>query len=374
MASEQTENGVQELNWNVKVLDASKDGEVVKFTLQTKTEDDPKDKGVVVLRDYDDFEWLYHCLITQNKVDAVVVPPLPQRPVVTANASEAKSKKQLGKDAKNMVADEFTKECRSLEKFLQLILVHPAFKKDGILEKFLIEQEAPARTKVKKGLFGSLGKTVDEMRFQGYKDRDEDFQKHRDFVDKELAAIKEANMNFAKMSNTQLRVALSLGELSSALSTASAINEDSTNRLKPAFNVFSSAVTTEKDSYDVMSKNDDNTLGFTLDLYSRYMESAKEMLFRRTCKLVEFENAVKALEKAKPQKKEQCETAKNEAETAYNEITELAAIEMKRFNRQRVLALQSSLTNFAESRIKNGRDTYAILAKLLNDVKKLGDS
>jgi len=29
------------------------------------------------------------------------------------------------------------------------------------------------------------------------------------------------------------------------------------------------------------------------------------MLFRRTCKLVEFENAEKALEKAKPQKKEQ---------------------------------------------------------------------
>ena len=34
------------------------------------------EKGVVVLREYDDFEWLYHCLTTQNKVDAVVVSTL----------------------------------------------------------------------------------------------------------------------------------------------------------------------------------------------------------------------------------------------------------------------------------------------------------
>lgn len=47
---------------------------------------------------------------------------------------------------------------------------------------------------------------------------------------------------------------------------------------------------------------------------------------------------------------------------------------MSRFSRQRVLSLQSSLTQYAESRIKNGRDTYAILAKLLNDVKKASDS
>lgn len=30
-----------------------------------------------------------------------------------------------------------------------------------------------------------------------------------------------------------------------------------------------------QESLDVMSTNDDNTLGFTLELYSRYMEAAK---------------------------------------------------------------------------------------------------
>ena len=43
---------------------------------------------------------------------------------------------------------------------------------------------------------------------------------------------------------------------------------------------------------------------------------------------------------------------------------------MIRYSWQRVLSLQASLIQYAESRLKNGRDTYAILAKLLNDMKK----
>ena len=31
------------------------------------------EKGVIVLRQYEDLEWLYHCLIAHNNVDGVVV-------------------------------------------------------------------------------------------------------------------------------------------------------------------------------------------------------------------------------------------------------------------------------------------------------------
>jgi len=119
-----------------------------------------------------------------------------------------------------------------------------------------------------------------------------------------------------------------------------------------------------------MCTNDENTLGFTLELYCRYMEAAREMLFRRTCKLVEFENATKALEKAKPKNQEALQKAKEDAEEAFNTISEDSKKELIRFNQQRVLSLQSSLVQYAESRLKNGRDTYAILAKLVNNLKK----
>ena len=46
-----------------------------------------------------------------------------------------------GNKTKSMLGDEFTKECRSLEKYIQLLLVHPVFCKDENLKKFLIEEE-----------------------------------------------------------------------------------------------------------------------------------------------------------------------------------------------------------------------------------------
>ena len=51
----------------------------------------------------------------------------------------------------------------------------------------------------------------------------------------------------------------------------------------------------------------DEKIGFTTSNLPWYLFSLtffQEMLFRRTCKLVEFENATKALEKAKPKNQE----------------------------------------------------------------------
>jgi len=39
-----------------------------------------------------------------------------------------------------MVADEFSRECRNMEKFLQLVVSHPAFSKDEDLQKFLKDE------------------------------------------------------------------------------------------------------------------------------------------------------------------------------------------------------------------------------------------
>lgn len=32
-----------------------------------------EEKGVIVLRQYEDLEWLYHCLMAHNNIDGVVV-------------------------------------------------------------------------------------------------------------------------------------------------------------------------------------------------------------------------------------------------------------------------------------------------------------
>ncbi|XP_015778665.1 PREDICTED: uncharacterized protein LOC107356577 [Acropora digitifera] len=74
-----------------------------------------------------------------------------------------------GKDAKHMVPDEFSKDCRNFEKFLQLVIQHPAFSNDESLEKFLQEESPPVRTKVKKGVMESLSRSVSDFRHHNHK-------------------------------------------------------------------------------------------------------------------------------------------------------------------------------------------------------------
>ncbi|XP_015778666.1 PREDICTED: sorting nexin-32-like [Acropora digitifera] len=167
------------------------------------------------------------------------------------------------------------------------------------------------------------------------------------------------------MVHSQQRVALAVNDLSGAVMATSVLDDDSTKELKGNFGTFASCLNGSKESIDVMCTNDENTLGFTLELYCRYMEAAREMLFRRTCKLVEFENATKALEKAKPKNQEAVKQLE-----FFNLFLFCFSVQLIRFNQQRVLSLQSSLVQYAESRLKNGRDTYAILAKLVNNLKK----
>ena len=57
-------------------------------------------------------------------------------------------------------------------------------------------------------------------------------------------------------------------------------------------------------------------------------------------------------------------------QSVWHSLFRCLSLQMTRYNRQRVLSLQASLVQYAESRLKNGRDTYAILAKLMNDLKK----
>ncbi|XP_028414435.1 sorting nexin-5-like [Dendronephthya gigantea] len=355
------------------VIEASKDGEVVKYTIQTKEimmGDESEERGHVVVRELDDFEWLDHCIKTQNDISGIIFPPLMTKHHVTALAAENKSKKQLGNKTKSMLGDEFTKECRSLEKYIQLLLVHPMISKDVNLRKFLIDEELPPRVKVKKGILNSLSKTVDEVRFTSHKDINDEFQSRRNFVNKYSTDIKSCTEAFTKMVNSQFKVASDLACFANtaSFSITDGVNSKEMNRYLLE---FASCLEKSRESQNVMAINDEKTLGFTLELYTNYMDGVKSMFLQRTQKLVKLESAQKALQKAKPQNQQELEEAKNTAEEEFQDISEKCEKEFSRFQRQRVLTFQSSLTKFTEAHISNARDTYAMLAKLLSDVKSI---
>ncbi|XP_035216496.1 sorting nexin-32-like isoform X2 [Stegodyphus dumicola] len=344
-----------------------KDGDIVKYTIKSIKKNG--DVSYVVQRQYEDFEWLEHCLLTSNPLPGLIIPPLPPKPAITSEMAEAKSKRQLGSDTKTLIGDQFNKDCLQLEQYLRLLLSHCLFGRDEILEKFLTEKEPPPRAKVKRGIFSRISESF-EGRKSSHRDCEEFFQKERDCISKYSVQIKETNEAFCSVVYSQQRLCNVLGHLATALTLAQCSNENAAKLGNKLCSLFSEALEDARHGLQVLSYNDENTLGAYLDLYTRYIESEKEMLLQRTCLLVEYENANKALDKAKPQKKAAAEEAKFAAEKAFEDCSDVARQEIKKFHRQRVKMFQESLEKFAEAQLRNARDVTAMLAKSLTKIKQ----
>ncbi|XP_041357447.1 sorting nexin-6-like [Gigantopelta aegis] len=353
----------------VQVSDAVKDGDTLQFTIMVTRVGE--ENGAVVTRVFEDLEWLHHCLITQNSVDGLIVPPLPSRPEVDPRSAESKSKKQLGSDTKILKGDEFSKDCRTVEKYLRLILKHESFGRDEALSKFLTEKEAPVRAKLKKGIMTRFSSTVEGVRKGGHRDIEDYFQKKREWAAEWGKSMKDVSGNFNKMVCAQYRVAGSFTHLATALTWTGAYKDDATVEINKVFSKLSEALDDARHGLEVLCNNDEKTLGFQLDLYARYSDSLKDMLLRRTCLLIDYEDANKALDKAKPPKLQAAEEQKEAAEKAYENCTENARREMKLFLQQRLLSFEEGMTSFAESQIKTARDTYTLLMSSLSAVKQM---
>lgn len=353
----------------VKVTEPIKDGESVHYTVKTTRTSDSADFSV--RREYEDFEYLHHCLTTQNKIDGIIMPPLPPKPVLEPKETEMKSK-QAGSASKVLIGDEFHKDCHALEMYLKLVLSHPTTGESACLEAFLIHKEAPVRAKAKLGFLNKIVSGVWESRKVNHTDIDEFFQKERDAATIYAAAVHDASNSFNKMVYSQQRISNAYAHLSTTLSLFNVHSESQFGSDGNKILVkFAEAVDDAKHGSDVDMSNDENTLGFHLDLYSRYAESVKEMLNRRTCLLVNYEDSNKLLDKAKPAKKAAAEEAKALAEKAFEECSEVARIELAAFKRQRLLAFQEALRQHTEAKIKTARDTYTLLAKSLVCFKQM---
>lgn len=347
--------------------DVSKDGDVVTYALRAvKTHGDGK--VYAVKRQYEDFEYLHHCLTTTNPTPGLITPPLPPKPGITSEMAEAKSRRQLGSDSKTMIGDEFDRDCGRLEAYLNLMLAHPTYGTDVSLEKFLTEKEALPRAKVKKGMFVRLSSTL-ESRKEGHKDCDEFFQTERDFVAKCCVATKATSAAFNDMVFARQRLCGLLSHLATAVVAAArnggAFDEAGT-RVSSA---FSHALEGTKLCYEAQCCSEQTTLGPYLELYSRYLAAEKDMLLRRTCLLMEYESSNCAVGKAKPHKLDAAVQAKQAAEKAFETCSDVARQEIKRFHRRRVSEFARNLARYAEEELKTSRDVCSVLTLALADVK-----
>ncbi|XP_076343894.1 sorting nexin-32-like isoform X2 [Tachypleus tridentatus] len=348
--------------------EVTKNGDVVKYTIKTWRRNDERTEFVVE-RQYEDIEWLEHCLITSNPIPGLIIPPLPPKPAITSEMAEIKSKKQLGSDTRTLIGDEFDKDCRHLEHYLKLLVSHHVFGKDEALEKFLTEKEPPPRAKVKKGIFSWLSDSI-ESRKGSHKDCEEYFQKERDWANQYSAYMKEASQAFNGIIYAQQRLSGVLGHLATTLTLSTGSNDEVNKLTHRLCTKFSECLEEVKNGLEEISYSDDSTLGDYFELYTRYLEAEKEMLFRRTCLLVAYENSNKALDKAKPNKRDAAEEAKLLAEKSFEECTDIARQEMKYFHRQRAAIFQDRLVRFTEEQVRCRKDLCMVLTKYLTNVKE----
>nr|XP_057911488.1 sorting nexin-6 isoform X2 [Doryrhamphus excisus] len=305
-------------------------------------------------RTYEDFEWLQQHLFTQEDVpgiQGVIFPPLPAKAQVN---SSGKIFKQLG----FLALEELQPYCAALQTFLHQVAAHDILGKNKALEIFLTSSEPPGRQRARKNIFNRLSQAVEEMRKESHKDVDDFFQSKRDMNLTLTGSTKNTVEKFLDVVLSEQKIAVACGHFAASLHLCVESGDD------PDKAAFSKICVKLSDIFESMkknmanvAKNDVSTLGLGLDLESRYQEAEKEMLFRRTCKLVELETARKNAEKAKPVKKAALEDVKKAAETEFDHICEVAKQEIEHFQGERVQTLQRALVTWCEKQLLTARES-----------------
>jgi len=355
--------------YTISVTDATKDGEIIKFTVQTKLDDNSdSESGKIVLRQYEDFEYLLHVLTTKNDCNGVFVPILPPKPFVAPNQTDAKNK--ISNSVSQLVkGDEYAQDCKRIAKFMQDLAAHPSFQNDENLKNFLTEEQAPARAAVKRGLLDSFINVVDNARFHHFPDSDEEFQGWRDNTNTLLTHLKQLHMIKEKLLMIENGHSASYGNLSKTFSNSNLMDIQQSKPLMRFIGQFADTLEDTMKHGQSSTFISEDTLGTAIELYTRYMQACQTMLFRRTTKMVELDSAKKALAKAKPKNQEQLQQAKDDAEKAFEEITEVMRKEYEDFNTKRIQFFQQSLEALAERKIEEHKTTSDLLSKVIVELK-----
>ncbi|XP_060774383.1 sorting nexin-6 isoform X2 [Neoarius graeffei] len=295
-------------------------------------------------------------------------PPLPAKPLPSSSHSQAKALKQLGFLA---LGDNYQLYCRALEFYLQQVAAHSILGKSKTLHSFLSSTELVSKQCSKKGIFTRLSQAMEEMRKEGHKDVDEFFHNERESNIHTSALFKATTEKFVNVVLTKQRLALACGHFSTALHLC--VNQDDPSSV--AFSKISLKLSdimdAVKGNLDKMSENDVYTLGLGLDLESRYQEAKREMLFRRTCKLVELEIIMKNVEKAKPNKKAVMDGIQKMTQKEFNLISSVAKEEIEWYHKARVAVLRDFLVRWCEKQLDTARESAALFSQHLEACKGL---
>lgn len=358
-------------------------GEEGRFVIQSTREG----QSYSVTRSFHDFQFLEQQLFHSGQcLYGYILPPFPSRlssqSSVTTTTTTTTTSTPTSNYNNNITTTSgengarilpgygrFVSDEYQLFYWLQHVLEHPLFGKSGLIEPFLTELDIPPPGKISKplGLIKSIQDTIDSRKY-AHKDCDPFFQKERDWCIKVHEQMTLATEAFNSTINARHSLSQVLAHLSAALSVPVGDNMG-LNKVALQTNLaFSRAIDGYREYVEAETINGASTLGAALLLWTRFIESEKEMLKQRTCLLVDYETANRNYDRSRFQRRPEVEEAKGQAEQAFENCSETAYGEIKRFQATRVKDLARSLHDYKSTQLALAKDHYERLSRLYQQV------
>ncbi|RMB93642.1 hypothetical protein DUI87_29869 [Hirundo rustica rustica] len=299
------------------------------------------------------------------------IPPAPSKPDFDGPREKMQ---KLGEGEVSMTKEEFAKMKQELEAeylavfkktvssheiFLQRIASHPLLSKDRNFHVFLeYDQDLSVRRKNTKEMFGgflkSVVKSADEVLFSGVKEVEDFFEQEKTFLVNYYNRIKDAYAKADKMTRSHKNVADDYIYTSACLNSL-ALEEPTVIKkyLLKVAELFEKLRKVESR----VSSDEDLKLSELLRYYILNIEAAKDLLYRRTRALVDYENSNKALDKARLKSKDVrlAEAQQQDCCQKFEKISESAKQELMSFKQKRIAAFRKNLIEMAELEIKHAK-------------------
>uniref|UniRef100_A0A7N4PVF3 Sorting nexin 32 n=1 Tax=Sarcophilus harrisii TaxID=9305 RepID=A0A7N4PVF3_SARHA len=270
----------------------------------------------------------------------------------------------------------FKKTVAMHEVFLQRLAAHPTLRRDHNLYVFLeYSQDLSVRGKNKKELFGgfirNIVKSADEALItgvSGLKEVDEFFEHERTFLLEYHARIREACLRADRVMRSHKCLAEDYIPISVALSS---LGTQEVNQLKTSFLKLAELFERLRKLEGRVASDEDLKLSDMLHYYMRDAQAAKDLLYRRLRALADYENANKALDKARMRNREvrSAETHQQLCCRRFERLSDSAKQELTDFKARRGSAFRKNLIELAELELKHAKASTLLLRNTLIALK-----
>nr|XP_034356735.1 sorting nexin-32 isoform X1 [Arvicanthis niloticus] len=405
----------------VEISDAVSERDKVKFTVQTKTGlPHFAQPEFSVVRQHEEFVWLHDTYVENGEYAGLIVrrgwagwevgrtwvrtegcdgplaihssfeqiPPAPPRPDFEASREKLQ---KLGEGSSSITREEFAKMKQELEAeylaifkktvamhevFLQRLAAHPTLRRDHNFSVFLeYSQDLSVREKNRKEVLGgflrSIVRSADEVLItgiSGLKEVDDFFEHERTFLVEYHTRIRDTCQRADRVMRSHKCLADNYIPISAALSS---LGTQEVNQLKRSFLKLADLFERLRKLEGRVASDEDLKLSDMLRYYMRDSQAAKDLLYRRLRALADYENANKALDRARTRNREvrPAESHQQLCCQRFERLSDSAKQELMDFKARRVSSFRKNLIELAELELKHAKASTLLLQNTLVALK-----